>query len=80
VVIFDIPHCDRVKRNAFRWKLKELRFYSLQKSVWVCPFDCKDEINLLREFFSLNDKQIQVPLAKKIKKDWFLKKFFQLPK
>ncbi|MEK7071702.1 MAG: hypothetical protein AAB959_00225 [Patescibacteria group bacterium] len=78
VVIFDVPHGDRVKRNAFRYKLKNFGFYSLQKSVWIYPFDCKGEIKLLREFFGLNDKQIQTLLVEKMEKDWFLKKFFKL--
>lgn len=78
VVIFDVPHGDRVKRNAFRYKLKSFGFYSLQKSVWIHPFDCEEEIKLLREFFGLNDKQIQTLLVEKMEKDWFLKKFFKL--
>jgi len=78
VIIFDIPHQQDIKRNAFRRKLKELGFYPLQKSVWAHPFDCKEEIKLLREFFGLNKKEIQILLVEKIENDFLLKKFFSL--
>lgn len=78
VIIFDIPHQQDIKRNAFRGKLKELGFYPLQKSVWVHSFDCKEEIKLLREFFGLNKREIQILLVEKIENDSFLKKFFNL--
>jgi len=60
VVIFDIPAASRMIRDAFRRKLKEFGFYPLQKSIWVYPFPCKEEVSLLRDFFGLNKKQIQV--------------------
>ncbi len=78
LVIFDIPQEARMKRNAFRRKLKELGFYPLQKSVWVHAFDCKEEIELLRKFFGLNKKQVQVLLVEKIDNDTPLRKFFKI--
>jgi CRISPR/Cas system-associated endoribonuclease Cas2 len=66
VVIFDIPTEKRTKREAFRGKIKELGFYKLQKSVWVHPFECAREIELLRAFFGLNNEDIKVILAKDI--------------
>jgi CRISPR-associated endonuclease Cas2 len=78
VVIFDIPDGQRVQRDAFRRKLKEFGFFSLQKSVWVHLFDCKEEIELLREFFGLDKKQIQVLLVDKIESDLPLRKIYKL--
>jgi len=66
LVIFDISQLQSLKRNAFRGKLKELGFYPLQKSVWVCPYPCKDEIELLREFFGLTKKEIRLITAENI--------------
>lgn len=66
VVTFDIPNIHQTKRNAFRRKLKELGFYSSQKSVWLHPFECKNEIKILKDFFSLNNKQIHFFTAEKI--------------
>ncbi|KKP32407.1 MAG: hypothetical protein A2312_04760 [Candidatus Staskawiczbacteria bacterium RIFOXYB2_FULL_32_9] len=66
VVIFDIPDTQKLQRNAFRRKLKSLGFYSLQKSVWLHAFDCKKEIDILRNFFGINQKQIQVLVVQEI--------------
>lgn len=78
LVIFDIPDMKRFQRNAFRGKLKELGFYPLQESVWVCPFPCSDEIKLLREFFGLTQREIRLITAENIEKDAFLREFFKL--
>jgi CRISPR-associated endonuclease Cas2 len=78
VIIFDISDSHKIKRNALRRKLKELGFFPLQRSVWVFPFDCEAEINLLREFFGLNKKEVQLLLVTKIENELFLKKFFKL--
>mgnify|MGYP001574776111 FL=1 len=49
-VIFDIPEATRKDRNFLRGQLKWLGFVELQKSVWVFPYNVKDE---LREFIKL---------------------------
>jgi len=74
VVIFDIPNNQRIKRNAFRGKLKELGFYSIQKSVWLHPYDCKEQIKILMDFFGLTHKYIQIFVADKIEDDILLGK------
>lgn len=53
IVIFDIPERQRKARDALRVKLKELRFYELQKSVFVFPYHCRDEIDFIIEFFNI---------------------------
>lgn len=53
LVIFDIPEEKRAGRVALVAKLKELDFYPLQKSVFVHPYECKDEINFILEIFNL---------------------------
>ena len=78
IVIFDIPTTSRLIRNIFRGKLKEFGFYPLQKSVWIFPYPCKEEIELLREFLGLNKRQVQVLEATKLEDDRFLRKHFQL--
>src|SRR3989339_1009556 len=74
VVAFDIPNTHKVKRNAFRRKLKELRFYSSQKSVWLHPFECRKEIKILKDFFGLNNKQVHFFTAEKIEDGQLLEK------
>ncbi len=43
IVVFDIPEKKRNFRDYFRYKLKELGFKKLQKSVWISPFDVLNE-------------------------------------
>lgn len=53
LVVFDIPEKMKKAREALRDKLRKLGFYQLQKSVFVFPFACHDEINFIVEFFEL---------------------------
>jgi len=52
IIIFDIPEDKKDKREAFRRKLEALGFYQFQKSVFVFPYECRKEIDLIsRNFF-----------------------------
>ena len=53
LVIFDIPEKERKGRNALSAKLKELGFYPLQRSVFIHPYECKNEIDFIVELFNL---------------------------
>ncbi len=78
LVIFDISQIKKLYREAFRGKLKELGFHPLQKSVWIHAFDCQAEIELLREFFGLSEKEIRLIVAIDIGDDSKLKEVFKL--
>ncbi|MDO8676227.1 MAG: hypothetical protein Q7K16_01045 [Candidatus Azambacteria bacterium] len=53
LVIFDIPENESKGRKALAAKLKELNFYPMQKSVFIHPYECKDEIDFITEIFEL---------------------------
>lgn len=53
VVLFDIPETHRRGRNAIRYWLKRLNFFEYQKSVFIHPYDCKNEIDFIIEFFNM---------------------------
>lgn len=78
VIIFDVPHKHRIKREALRGKLKELGFAQLQKSVWVHPYECKAEIKILKDFFGLSDKDLQILLVEKIENDYKIRQKYKL--
>lgn len=78
LVVFDISELKKIYREAFRGKLKELGFYPLQKSVWIHPFDCRAEVELLREFFGLSEKEIRLIIAENIGDDSKLKEILKL--
>jgi len=78
VIIFDIAQVKKIYREAFRGKLKVLGFYPLQKSVWVHPFDCQAEIDLLKDFFGLSENELRLIIAESIGNDKKLKEIFNL--
>lgn len=78
IVIFDISELKKFQREAFRGKLKELGFSPLQKSVWIQPFPCSDEINLLKDFFGLSDREVRMLIAKNIGDSESLKEIFKI--
>lgn len=51
MVIFDIPENFNKARNALRWKLKQLGFHYLNLSVWIYPYECRDEINAIVDYY-----------------------------
>ncbi len=53
LVIFDIPEKKRTARDALREKLRELKFYELQHSVWVHPYSCEKEVEFIIEVFDI---------------------------
>lgn len=53
IVIFDIPEKFKLARNVFAAKLREIGFLPLQKSVWICPYPCEEEIDFLKEVFKI---------------------------
>ncbi|MFH1956456.1 MAG: CRISPR-associated endonuclease Cas2 [Patescibacteria group bacterium] len=53
VVIFDIPEKKKKVREALRNKLKDLGFKELQKSVFILPYECEDEIDFITEVFEI---------------------------
>lgn len=78
IVIFDISELKKIHREAFRGKLKQLGFYPLQKSVWIVPYECKDEIELLRDFFGLTEREVRLIISENIGQSDWLRKLFKL--
>ncbi len=54
LVIFDVPERFKKAREVLREKLKEWKFYALQKSVFVTPYPCNDEIDFITEFYRIS--------------------------
>lgn len=53
VVMFDIPMSTSRSRIPFRQKLQDLGFEMYQKSVFVYPFECREEVNLVAQHFGV---------------------------
>lgn len=59
LLTFDISEKKKIIREALRGKLKELGFRCFQKSIWIYPYNCFAEIDLLKRFFGLSNKEMQ---------------------
>ncbi len=53
LIVFDIPEDKKSGRTSLVAKLKELGFYPMQKSVYIHPYECKNEIDFVAEIFDL---------------------------
>ena len=49
LVCYDIPEKFKKERDQLRHKLFESNFYLIQLSLWVYPFDCKEEIAVIAQ-------------------------------
>jgi len=78
ILIFDIPSIHKVKRETLRGKLKELGLFQLQKSVWICPYNFQNEVEILRNFFALSHDEMQIIIADAIESDREARQFFRL--
>lgn len=78
IILFDISNLKTIHRNAFRGKVKSLGFLPLQKSVWVHPFDCRAEVELLCDFFGLSKKEVILIETRTIGDDNIFKRHFKL--
>ena len=71
VIVFDILEDKKTVRDAIRRHLRNMGFYHLQKSVFVTPYPCEEEIRFLKKFYeseseiclmratSLGEKELQ---------------------
>lgn len=53
LIMFDIPHNHKTARDALRKKLLDLKFYPLQKSIFITPYPCEDEIDFIASIFDI---------------------------
>ena len=79
LVIFDIPEKKNKERRALSVKLKDLGFYPLQESVFIYPYDCRNEIDFICGFLDI-DRYVNYCVVDTLdKKEGDLRKFFNLP-
>lgn len=78
LVIFDIPEYRKKAREALRFHLERLGFYPLQKSAFVHPHECKNEIDFLIELYDVRPFVRQIT-ASHIDNELHLRSFFKLP-
>lgn len=75
MAIFDIADKKKRHREIFREKIKSLGLYLWQKSVYVYPFPCFDELEFLRQVFGVGI-EVKYVVAEKIEDDENLRNHF----
>ncbi|MDP3784723.1 MAG: CRISPR-associated endonuclease Cas2 [bacterium] len=77
LVLFDIPESRKKARNALSRALKQAGFAQFQKSVFIHPFECRNEADFIIEFFNLRP-YVRFITADEIDNGLAFKKHFEL--
>ena len=56
LIIYDVAKEKKRERDYLREILKRLKCFQLQKSVYLTPFKCEDEIEYIRQLFGIGDE------------------------
>lgn len=54
IVSYDIPVENNKERDYFRQKLEDWDFKKIQKSIWILPYECREEIAVLAKSLGIN--------------------------
>ena len=75
IVLFDVPEKRKGSRDALRTWIKKLGFIELQKSVFILPFDCRDEFDFIVEFLGIRE-YVRFVVANEVDNEEYLKSRF----
>ena len=54
LVFYDIPEKHKIGRDALASKLRQLGFLKLQRSVWVFPHPCREQVATVTGYYKIN--------------------------
>ncbi len=77
IVMFDIPEDKRPARRAIGYAIQKLGCLQYQKSVFITPYPCAEEIDFAGECFGVR-KHIRIITAKDVEDINNIKKHFNL--
>mgnify|MGYP001616825089 CR=1 FL=1 len=75
LVMFDIPEHLKKSRTIFRNKLVAAGFRQLQKSAWLYPYECREEIEALAKFLEIAPYVIYLKISAFDREEEFQKNF-----
>lgn len=76
MVVFDVPEKFKKARNSLSLTLKKMGLHRLQKSVFVHPFECKDEVDFVVEFWNVRPF-VRYVITHSIDNDFHLRDIFK---
>ncbi len=77
IIAFDVPEEIKQLRDTLRFRFRQLGFLELQKSIFVFPYPCENEIDFIVEFYDAR-KFVRIICAESIDNEFHLKKMFSL--
>lgn len=77
LAVFDIPDWHRKASNTLRRKLRDLGFEQYQKSIFIHPYPCRDELDFIKEIFEVGP-YVKLIIAEQIEGEERLKRKFDL--
>ncbi len=77
LVMFDVPHQFKAGRDALRKKLLDLKCYPIQKSVFITPYSCEDEVDFIASVFNVR-KYVLILYVSHFEGEEKLKHYFKL--
>ena len=77
VILYDIVVGKKHEQEALRRIVKKLGFYQVQKSIYIFPYPCFDEVEYLRSYFGVT-AEIKYWIVQKIEDDGVFKTYFGL--
>lgn len=54
IIFFDIPESKKTRRDAFAAQVRQLGFKVLQRSVFIHPYPCQEQVATLTEYFRVS--------------------------
>lgn len=77
VIIYDVGKEKRIMSEIFRNFLKKMQFLKLQKSVYLTPYKCDEQIEFLRQYYGLGQEVIYI-VAQRVENEEVYKHYFGL--
>lgn len=63
IIIYDVDESKKPLRNVFQRILRKLQFLQIQKSVYLTPYPCEDEIEYLRQIYSIGKEVVLLTIT-----------------
>jgi len=77
IIIFDVPEKQKAAREALRETLRNLGFQQIQKSCFLHPFECRNEIDITSALFNTT-RYITYIVAESVEGEKALRAHFKL--
>jgi hypothetical protein len=79
IITYDIPTKQRKASIALSAKFHQLGMFRLQKSIWIYPHDCKDDIDSICAIFGVNpDNHVLYLTSERIPRESEVRRHFEM--